>query len=162
VTIFGPALPGGGYGEFGGFVEVTGLLPNALVSAQIIMYPCGTTGCPNDISFDFGAFDGGSPQVVQSSAAACGSALVTADGNGDLFIHVGKNGDSGAENNLGLELSAPPPMDSGAFDASPPDATAADATPLDATPADASAPDATPLDANPVDAIPLDAADGGD
>jgi hypothetical protein len=119
VTIFGPALQGGGgFAEFGGFIEVTGLAPGAAVAVNVIMYPCSNNGCPNDISFEFGAFDGGSPQVIQSSGSTCGSGLVTADGNGNLFISVSKNGDSGAENNYGLYLSLPVPVDAGALDAS--------------------------------------------
>jgi hypothetical protein len=115
IAIFGPALPGGGgYGELGGFFEVTGLTPNGVVSASMIMYPCGSgAACPSDINFSFGAFDAGGGFNLQSSSGACDSAPFAADANGNLFIQVGKNGDSGAENNFGLELRLPPPTDAG-------------------------------------------------
>jgi hypothetical protein len=114
IAILGPALPGGGgYSEFGGFFEVTGLTPNAVVSANIFVYPC-TSGaaCPTDISVQFGAFDAGFTSVLQSGST-CASGPVTADADGNLFLRVGKMGDSGAEDNVGLLLSAPPPTDGG-------------------------------------------------
>jgi hypothetical protein len=118
IAIFGPTLPAGaGYGEFGGFFEVTGLAPNEVVDALVIENPCSHSGCPSDISFNFGAFDGGSPTTLQSTGGGCASGPVTADANGNLFIQVGKSGDSGAETNFGLELMLPPPVDAAALDA---------------------------------------------
>jgi hypothetical protein len=119
--IYGPARDGGGgYGELGGFVEVTGLIPNAVVSASIIVGNCDpSAACATGLDFEFGAFDAGVQATLTSAGAGCGSIPVTADGAGNLFIHIGKTGDSGAENNVGIRLSAPPPTDAG-----PPDAPA--------------------------------------
>jgi hypothetical protein len=118
--IFGPAMGDGGsgpYGELGGWIEVTGLTPNAIVNAAMIIFPCsGGTNCPTDLSFTFAAFDAGPGNTLSSTGTGCAQISLPADTNGNLFIHVGKSGDAGAENNIGLQLTAPP-SDAGPSDA---------------------------------------------
>jgi hypothetical protein len=104
IIFWGPAQAGG-YGEPNGYEELSGLAPGESVAARIVTLGsshCGTTGCPTDIQFVVGPFDAGTPTVIASTGSACGQALLTADGAGNLFFSVGKTGDGGAENNVGL------------------------------------------------------------
>ena len=105
IIFWGPAQAGG-YGEPSGYEELSGLAPGESVAARIVTLGsshCGTTGCPADIEFVVGPFDAGTPTVIASTGSACGQALLTADGAGNIFFSAGKTGDSGvAENNVGL------------------------------------------------------------
>jgi hypothetical protein len=128
IIFWGPAQAGG-YGEPNGYEELSGLAPGESVAARIVTLGsshCGTTGCPTDIQFVVGPFDAGTPTVIASTGSACGQALLTADGAGNLFFSVGKTGDGGAENNVGL-LFQPSAGDAGADAAGGPHDAATDA-----------------------------------
>jgi hypothetical protein len=105
-VVFWGRAQAGGYGEPNGYEELSGLTPGESVVARIVTLGsshCGSTGCPVDIQFLVGAFDAGTPTVIGSTGSACGQALLTADGAGNLFFSAGKTSDGGvAENNVGL------------------------------------------------------------
>jgi hypothetical protein len=112
VALFGQSDGHGGFSEPGGVFELTGLSPNIYVSVQIVTSPCDDTLCPPDISFGLGPADGGTT-VVSSSPGSCGSAIVQADDAGHLYVFVGKSGEAGAENGVGVVLRPNYPVDGG-------------------------------------------------
>jgi hypothetical protein len=82
----------------------------------MVVSNCATTGCPADLTFSIGGFDAGSPTLIESPGGVCGSGTVTADGAGNLYIRVGKQGDGGADSDVGLEFMIPA-ADGGSSDA---------------------------------------------
>jgi len=102
VAIFGQSI-GNGFGEPGGYFDLSGMLGDTDVNVQIVMSPCSTTICPPDITFVFGTTDGGTVSV-SSAPESCGSAVVRTNGGGHLLLSVSKSGDSGEENGVGIVL----------------------------------------------------------
>jgi hypothetical protein len=103
VAIFGPSNGNGGFGEPGGFFDLSGTLGDTDVNVQIVMAPCSTTNCPTDITFGFGTTDSGTVSVG-STPGSCGSTVVHTNAGGHLLVSVGKTGDAGAENGIGIVL----------------------------------------------------------
>jgi hypothetical protein len=103
VAIFGPSNGNGGFGEPGGFFDLSGTLGDTDVNVQIVTAPCSTTNCPTDITFGFGATDSGTVSVG-STPGSCGSTVVHTNAGGHLLVSVGKTGDAGAENGVGIVL----------------------------------------------------------
>jgi hypothetical protein len=103
VAIFGPSNGNGGFGEPSGYYDVSGLFGDTDVNVQIVMAPCSTTNCPSDISFIFGTTDAGVVSVG-STPGSCGSTVAHTNAGGHLLVSVGKVGDAGAENGIGIVL----------------------------------------------------------
>ena len=90
LVLFGDTTDGGVFASLKGFFVVGGYAAGQSVLAHAVNAPCSAQGCPTTVGFRF--FD---TINVTNAGGVCGSATVSADGQGELVFRITGGGTGG-------------------------------------------------------------------